>query len=40
MGDCDVVFGVQGRRGGLIERATGALFFSLVDVLSAVVAAR
>jgi putative glycosyltransferase len=34
-GDCDVVFGVQeARRGGLIERATGALFFSLVDVLS------
>ena len=34
-GDCDVVFGVQeSRRGGLIERATGALFFSLVDVLS------
>jgi putative glycosyltransferase len=34
-GDCDVVFGIQeARRGGLIERATGALFFSLVDVLS------
>lgn len=34
-GDCDVVFGIQEtRRGGLIERATGALFFSLVDVLS------
>jgi putative glycosyltransferase len=39
-GDCDAVFGVQGaRRGGLIERATGALFFSLVVVLSAVAAA-
>ena len=34
-GDCDVVFGVQeARRGGLFERATGAIFFSLVDVLS------
>jgi putative glycosyltransferase len=34
-GDCDVVFGVQEeRRGGLVERVTGALFFSLVDVLS------
>jgi putative glycosyltransferase len=34
-GDCDVVFGVQdARRGGLVERVTGALFFSLVDVLS------
>ena len=29
-GDCDVVFGVQGDwRGGLVERFTGALFFSL-----------
>jgi putative glycosyltransferase len=34
-GDCDVVFGVQQtRRGGLVERVTGAIFFSLVDVLS------
>lgn len=34
-GDCDVVFGVQGsRRGGWFERVSGALFFSLVDVLS------
>ena len=34
-GDCDVVYGVQEvRRGGLIERVTGALFFSLVDSLS------
>jgi putative glycosyltransferase len=34
-GDCDVVFGVQDtRRGGLVERVTGALFFSLVDALS------
>ncbi len=34
-GDCDVVFGVQeSRRGGVIERASGALFFSLVDSLS------
>ena len=34
-GDCDVVFGVQEtRRGGLVERVTGALFFSLVDALS------
>jgi putative glycosyltransferase len=34
-GDCDVVFGVQeGRRGGLVERMTGALFFSLVDAFS------
>jgi len=34
-GDCDVVFGVQqSRRGGLVERVTGALFFSLVDALS------
>jgi putative glycosyltransferase len=34
-GDCDVVFGVQeARRGGLVERVTGALFFSMVDVLS------
>jgi putative glycosyltransferase len=33
--DCDVVFGVQeARRGGLMERVTGALFFSLVDLLS------
>jgi putative glycosyltransferase len=34
-GDCDVVFGIQeARRGGWIERATGALFFSLVDAVS------
>jgi putative glycosyltransferase len=34
-GDCDVVYGVQEiRRGGLIERATGALFFSMVGLLS------
>jgi putative glycosyltransferase len=34
-GDCDVVYGVQEvRRGGLLERATGALFFSLVAALS------
>ena len=33
-GDCDVVYGVQEvRRGGLIERATGAMFFTLVDAL-------
>jgi putative glycosyltransferase len=33
--DCDVVFGVQeARRGGVFERVTGALFFSLVDLLS------
>jgi putative glycosyltransferase len=34
-GDCDVVFGVQeARRGGVVERVTGALYFSLVDALS------
>lgn len=34
-GDCDVVFGIQEtRRGGLVERVTGALFFSLVQTLS------
>jgi putative glycosyltransferase len=34
-GDCDVVFGVQeARRGGIVERATGALFFTLVAALS------
>jgi putative glycosyltransferase len=33
--DCDVVFGVQeARRGGLMERATGEVFFSLIDALS------
>ena len=33
-GDCDVVYGVQqARRGGRIERTTGALFFSLLDAL-------
>jgi len=32
---CDVVYGVQEtRRGGLVERATGELFFSLVRLLS------
>ena len=34
-GDCDVVYGVQEtRRGGLIERAVGEMFFSLIDALS------
>jgi putative glycosyltransferase len=34
-GDCDVVYGVQQiRRGGLMERTTGALFFSLAAALS------
>ena len=34
-GDCDVVYGVQeARRGGIVERATGALFFSLANALS------
>ncbi len=34
-GDCDVVYGVQeSRRGGILERATGALFFALVKILS------
>jgi putative glycosyltransferase len=34
-GDCDVVYGVQEvRRGGVVERASGALFFSLVEALS------
>jgi putative glycosyltransferase len=34
-GDCDVVYGVQDRRrGGLFERISGALFFSLVGLLS------
>ena len=34
-GDCDVVYGVQHtRRGGWFDRASGALFFSLVDALS------
>ena len=33
-GDCDVVYGIQEvRRGGFIERATGALFFSLLNAL-------
>ncbi|OAF01336.1 glycosyl transferase [Bradyrhizobium centrolobii] len=33
-GDCDVVYGVQQtRRGGLLERAGGTVFFALVDVL-------
>jgi putative glycosyltransferase len=34
-GDCDVVYGVQeARKGGFIERSTGWLFFSLIDLLS------
>jgi putative glycosyltransferase len=34
-GDCDVVYGIQERRrGGFVERATGALFFTLVQALS------
>ena len=34
-GDCDVVYGVQEtRRGGLLERMTGAIFFSFVAMLS------
>jgi putative glycosyltransferase len=34
-GDCDVVYGVQvTRRGGLVKRVTGSLFFSLVASLS------
>lgn len=34
-GDWDVVYGVQAsRRGGLVERVTGAAFFRLVDLLS------
>lgn len=34
-GDCDVVYGVQQkRRGGLLERVSGAAFFALVDTLS------
>jgi putative glycosyltransferase len=34
-GDCDVVYGVQeSRRGGLVERLTGAAFFTLVAALS------
>jgi putative glycosyltransferase len=33
-GDCDVVYGVQeSRRGGLIERWTGAFFFTILDKL-------
>lgn len=33
-GDCDVVYGVQQkRRGGLLERVSGAAFFALVDAL-------
>lgn len=33
-GDCDVVYGVQQkRRGGLLERVSGAIFFALVDAL-------
>jgi putative glycosyltransferase len=33
-GDCDVVFGVQEeRRGGFIERTTGALYYYLLDAL-------
>lgn len=34
-GDCDVVFGVQeARRGGFVERVSGAMYFSLVEALS------
>lgn len=34
-GDCDVVYGVQeSRKGGWFERASGALFFSIVNLLS------
>jgi putative glycosyltransferase len=34
-GDCDVVYGVQQRRrGGWFERATGSLYFSLLEWLS------
>jgi putative glycosyltransferase len=34
-GDCDVVYGVQDRRrGALFDRTAGALFFSLVDLMS------
>jgi len=33
--ECDVVYGVQEtRRGGVVERVTGALFFSMVEALS------
>lgn len=33
--DCDVVYGVQrARRGGLVERVTGDLFFRLTEMLS------
>jgi putative glycosyltransferase len=35
LGDCDVVYGVQQtRRGGATERATGALYFSLLNAMS------
>jgi putative glycosyltransferase len=35
VGECDVVYGVQkARRGGVVERATGALYFSLINALS------
>lgn len=33
-GDCDVVYGVQKtRRGGTVERTTGAVFFSMIELL-------
>jgi putative glycosyltransferase len=33
-GDCDVVYGVQeARRGGHVERVTGAVFFAMLDAL-------
>jgi putative glycosyltransferase len=33
--DCDVVYGFQeSRRGGILERATGALYYSLLNLLS------
>ena len=34
-GDCDVVFGIQDqRKGGLVERIGGALYFGLIDLFS------
>ncbi len=34
-GDCDVVYGIQkSRRGGVFERVTGAVYYSLVEWLS------
>ncbi len=35
LGDCDVVYGFQARRsGGLFERITGSLYYSLLDMLT------